>query len=850
MRVGLHTLLFVGILPVAVLGAVPDRDFDATRLVRFRSGQEAEARRDELIRLIWPSGIPAHRPQVDAAIPFPDDLAKIDSDRVQTVDRLIFDILDLGLVSHGYFLAPRSPAKSARLAIVHAGHTPQGDRERILGNGVAETIDELLALGHHVAVMQMPLYGWNDDTKGVLPDGAPFQVHRRGTNWHLPLFAQLEPALGGRIFSLFLEPVVQVTNEFVSRHPNYRDILMIGLSGGGWTTHMAAAVDPRIDISIPVAGAMPLYARPFGVGRMGDSEQFYPPIYREIDSDGDGLGDQAGGVASWLEVFALGGIGNESRPRRQIPVLNFYDSCCFYGPVFRSYDRFLHQLVAEIGGGSWELFSDVTHQSHIISATTLASVLKPAVRGEPLDNQGIVDMGSRRELFVDRHLIGNLKQVSLRLQQPIVREKVMTFPASYEGIYSGAYNTVIQDGPLYRMYYIGYPSDEIQYACYAESTNGIDWVKPNLGICEVHGSKENNVILTDDSQRPDGGFTHNFTPFLDTRPGTPPEQRFKAVGGLFSGLYGFHSADGIHWQKFGKQPLFQHEVAHGHCFDSQNIVFWSEVENTYVLYYRLWTGQQRRVFRATSDDFIHWTEGRDTDANLPGEQLYTSQTHPYYRAPHIYIAMPMRYLPGRRALSDAELKRIGAWNHPWLKNDLGESVLMTSRGGLRYQREFKQAFIRPGRPQENWLSRAMYATLNVVPTGEDEMSFYVVHHQGLPSVHLRRYTMRVDGFASVHAGHQTGELVTKPFFFSGNELRLNFASAASGGIRVEIQDPLGEPLDGYRWEDCQEIIGDRIDHVVCWKNGSDLGKLATRPIRLRLQLKDADLFSIQFQSTE
>jgi len=91
-----------------------------------------------------------------------------------------------------------------------------------------------------------------------------------------------------------------------------------------------------------------------------------------------------------------------------------------------------------------------------------------------------------------------------------------------------------------------------------------------------------------------------------------------------------------------------------------------------------------------------------------------------------------------------------------------------------------------------------------------------------------------------------GELLTKPIVFSGNQLELNFATSAAGSIRVEILYPHGAPIEDYRMEDCPEIFGDTLERVVPFKNGTDLSALAGTPVRLRFELKDADLYSFRF----
>ena len=120
------------------------------------------------------------------------------------------------------------------------------------------------------------------------------------------------------------------------------------------------------------------------------------------------------------------------------------------------------------------------------------------------------------------------------------------------------------------------------------------------------------------------------------------------------------------------------------------------------------------------------------------------------------------------------------------------------------------------------------------------------HNSGYPTSHVRRYTLRPDGFVSVSGPHAGGELITKPLTFAGSRLLLNYSTSAAGSLRVEIQTPDGKPVKGFALNDCPEIIGDRIDDPVSWKSAADLGKLAGKPVRLRFVLKDADLYALRF----
>jgi len=452
-----------------------------------------------------------------------------------------------------------------------------------------------------------------------------------------------------------------------------------------------------------------------------------------------------------------------------------------------------------------------------------------------------VDVGSRRELMVDSYLVDRLEgKAALQLHSPTPREVVLQMNRAWEGVYSG-YFTVLRDGDRFRMYYRGMPEPrhdfDTEVTCCVESTDGIHWTRPGLGLFEVRGTRDNNVVLA----RHRG--CHNFAPLLDANPAAPADQRYKALGGTGEpGLIAFASPDGIHWRELQKEPV----ITKG-AFDSQNVAFWSTAEGCYVCYFRVFREGIRWVARATSKDFIHWTDPIDMDLDgKPRQHLYTNQTTPYSRAPHIYLGVPTRFMQGRRAVSDDTAAKIGTPRAYDYVNDCVDILLTSTRGGSRFKRTFLEAFIRPGLDQRNWTSRANYAAHGIVQTGPEELSIYVQHHCGYPTAHVRRYTLRPDGFASLAAPTSGGEMVTKPLVFQGRRLAVNFSTSAAGGMRVEIQDPQGKPIPGFALADCGELFGDALERSVVWRGGSDVGKLAGRPVRLRFVLHDADLFALQF----
>jgi hypothetical protein len=319
-------------------------------------------------------------------------------------------------------------------------------------------------------------------------------------------------------------------------------------------------------------------------------------------------------------------------------------------------------------------------------------------------------IGSRRELFLDRLLVDRLDGATLVLHEPRMAPEVS--PARPDGHYA----TVLATDGLFRCYYRGAKDPAVTWkthgveasagnevTLYSESPDGIHWTQPNLGLFPHPAFPAGNVVLADEPF-----VNHNFTPFLDTKPGVPAAERYKALGGNAfqphqadirerqgpGGLKAFVSADGIHWKKLRDEAVIPEEW--GKYFDSQNLAFWSEAEGCYVCYFRRFIRGLRGIARTTSQDFVHWTPFVEIEVNLPGEHLYTSGVKPYVRAPHLLVALPTRFMDKRSAATDV--------------------LIMSSRGGDRFDREFTQAFIRPGLGGENWANRANYAALGIHQT--------------------------------------------------------------------------------------------------------------------------------------
>ena len=481
-----------------------------------------------------------------------------------------------------------------------------------------------------------------------------------------------------------------------------------------------------------------------------------------------------------------------------------------------------------------KLYRQVSFPFALLFAMQLATAAEPLTLGEH---------GTQRELFVDEHMIadmtGGVKQF---LHKPEPKEVVFITDAPWEGNTS-AYYTIFRDGDLFRMYYRASHWDtetkketHREVTCYAESRDGIHWVKPKLGLFEFNGSRENNIVV-------DGLGTHCFVAFKDGNPACPPESRYKGISrgrpvGK-KGLYVFESPDGIRWKLMRNEPV----ITEGE-FDSQNLAYWDAHTLHYREYHRSFVNGIRAIMTSTSSDFIHWTKPvlLTYQEGIPMQHLYTNAVQSYGRAPHLFIGFPTRYLP-------EEGQRV-------------EPTLMTSRNGLLFHR-WLEPVVPESAPKDRGGNRSNYMAWGLVeiPGRPNHLSVYATeaYYTG-PDSRVRRFEYRKDGFVSLRGDAQGGVLNTKLFKLGpqAGRLTLNYSANQGGQVRVGLYQPNGTAIPGHSLSECQPLTGDQLNQTVMWKSiiGNNVGKAITDisrlnrkcpAVRLRFELKNADLFSLQFQ---
>ncbi len=461
-----------------------------------------------------------------------------------------------------------------------------------------------------------------------------------------------------------------------------------------------------------------------------------------------------------------------------------------------------------------------------------------------LGGGSVIEVGSESQLFLDRHLIDEMRGLELKLHGPLPREEVLRFDQPWEGDTSW-HPIVIRDGDLFRMWYRVSSGNEDRgtKTAYAESRDGVHWERPALGLIEFQGSTENNLIWPTP-----GNKGINMCVFRDPNPEVPEAERYKAIVQTRD-IHGLISADGLRWKPIKPDPLIPR--LEDQANDGPHAAFWDPWQSRYVVFKRGWWGEtpekqldaggtrgaaNRTVRRFTSKDFRSWQGPEWVEipfGTQPREQFYSSAALPYPWARNVYLMFPMRFILDRSGRD---------WPYP----GLSDICFLSSRDGLRWERSFREAWIRPGMDQKNWHERSMSFGSGLVETAPGELSMYMIENYRTPEAHIRRMTLRRDGFISVHASDLGGEFTTHPLKFEGSLLRINYSTSVTGSVGVEVLNDFSRPILGFTLKDSGEIFGDHLQQRVRWNGRDDLSSLKGQVIRLRFVLRDADLYSFRF----
>lgn len=411
------------------------------------------------------------------------------------------------------------------------------------------------------------------------------------------------------------------------------------------------------------------------------------------------------------------------------------------------------------------------------------------------------------------------------------------------------YGTIFWDDGKLRMWYHGWHNGAYHNG-YAESTDGLNWVKPNLGLVEIDGSKDNNVFFgINPNQDIDApwkrqGMCHN--PSVIKRPWVKdPNQRYA----LFCFGQEWHksrvafSPDGLHW-------TFVPETAKQGLFPTGDVTnfFYDPYRDRYVATRKTANRRGRAVGVAVSNDGLEWSlpvpqpvfvaDDLDPDATqIYGMPVFAYQGM-YLGLPWIYRARwpkPHTNVAGNLGEAERDSPCTMDVQLAW-----GWDLINWTRPPRREQ------FIPRGAPAE-FDSDMIYTARCPVQVG-DELYFYYggwdgPHNDSSCKASIGLAVLRLDGFCSMRAGDDEGWLISRRELFRVPKVEINALTQDNGYVVAEILDTENRPIPGFTRDDCIAFTGDATGHVLRWKTEQLPEEFLDVDKKLRFFLKNADLYA-------
>jgi hypothetical protein len=485
---------------------------------------------------------------------------------------------------------------------------------------------------------------------------------------------------------------------------------------------------------------------------------------------------------------------------------------------------------------------------------------------------GTIEIGHRKELFVDDLLIDEATRISTfiprpekYIDNPVLKpdrpwEPIQGQPGSYGVGIAGQAILFDETEKIFKMWYLGMGPPGHSFWCYATSNDGYHWEKPALGIHEFQGSKENNIL----GVYADPAYFNVIKDEHDP----DPKRRYKAMGeydgprpNQGGGAVVAFSPDGLRWT-----PHPDIVMHHGpNLGDAPTMLGWDHLRRKYVCYPRPGhplapeingIGQHRHIRAlgySESDDFIHWTPNRpmlmpdrDDRVDFQYERFLVGVTGSFYIG-----LIPVRESFERTFEVWALASRDG-FHWTWLDRhrpliERGEVGSYDGSGVSCSGPVFHDGKV--------WIyfngTRYKHRrSINIRP-GVNEMT----------SISLA--TLPMDRWVGLLAGLRVGSIITRPLVFEGSHLSADIVGAvpvdldraerpgSRAGrsfddceVRVSVTDQSGGPIEGFTPDRAKPVTTGGVQEIT-WEGGR-IAALAGKPVRLRFELRNAALFSIQF----
>ena len=310
-----------------------------TDLIQIKNNDDIFKIKNNLINFIWKNnGFPDSKLPVTVDVdilnsPY-DDFSNLDR-----IDQLNIE-MEYGINSISYLFIPES--SNNKLIIYHQGHGGDFYKGK-------DTIQFFLEKNYSVLAFSMPLLGMNEQPVVDIPNIGKIKLI---SHEHLRFLesSNLSP------IKFFVEPIT-ISLNYLDKNYDFSSYHMIGISGGGWTVTLYSAIDDRISQTYSIAGSFPIYLRSISENR-GDYEQLHPELYQ---------------ITNYLDLYIMSSYGEN---RKFVQIFNKYDSCCFSGEFYKTYETKVKDTLSKLNNGYFDIFLDDTHRTHKISDKALEIIIQ------------------------------------------------------------------------------------------------------------------------------------------------------------------------------------------------------------------------------------------------------------------------------------------------------------------------------------------------------------------------------------------------------------------------------------------------------------------------------------------
>ena len=393
-------------------------------------------------------------------------------------------------------------------------------------------------------------------------------------------------------------------------------------------------------------------------------------------------------------------------------------------------------------------------------------------------------------------------------------------------------------------------NDRGDLICYAESDDGVEWWKPNLGIFTFDGSGDNNIVWDH----------HGMSVFID-RAEPDDNKRYKAIGynRRYNNIYLLSSPDGIHWDDSDHLEAVAERRNEG-AFN----VSWDQVSGVYRAYSieRAEDELRRRTIFYTESPQLEgpWKDSMPIVEASSWDDEIARRRYGALRAEY-YDLSGFRYhnlhigLVGTLYVTQERI--------PGEKNQMPcdgpiDAQLMYSRDGMEWRHADRDRT--PAIPRGeagDWDGGMIIGTATEPIVEGDAIHWYYTgaqHFHGETDLEKRRKsigraTWQRDRFVAA-AASGSGELTTKalavPEGAAAVEVNARPARGSDGQVTAELRGASGHAIDGFAAADCTALREDSLRWRVRWRGGQLPAGVGA--LKVHFALQDAELFSVALVS--